>query len=437
MDGANPFLGVVLHMIGGLAAASFYIPYGKVKSWSWETYWLVGGFFSWILAPWAVASIVMGGIGGVFEAIARTSFYWVFWTYFFGAMWGLGGLTFGLTMRYLGISLGVAIALGCCAAVGTLVPPYFSGELATILPTDAGIATLTGVGVCLVGIALTGMAGMSKERELPEEKKKETIKEFNFFKGILFATFSGVMSAGFAFGLAAGKPIANSAVTMGASEMLSGMPVLCMVLAGGFTTNSIWCAILAARNRSGGDYVNTNDPLLANYFLCAIAGLTWYMQFFFYTMGESKIGAYKFSSWTLHMASIIIFSSCWGIVLHEWRGASRKTFRLLTTGLAVLILSMVVVGYGNYLKSESQPRASVTSGESTESPAEEARKGKSVTREEVFRGAGTGRRPQGGRKKSMEKPVEGDSVFLLSDVISTKDMIHVRKTRFPKPLPAA
>ncbi|MCX7426583.1 MAG: L-rhamnose/proton symporter RhaT [Planctomycetia bacterium] len=345
---ANPLLGVILHMIGGLASASFYIPYGKVKKWSWETYWLVGGFFSWIIAPWTLALIISPDL---FNVIAETPLYSLSWAYLFGVMWGMGGLTFGLTMRYLGISLGMAIALGYCAAFGTLMPPIVDGTLIEILPTAAGIATLIGVLVCLGGIAVTGMAGMSKERELSDEKKKETIKEFNFVKGILVATFSGIMSAGMSYGFRAGEPIAKLAVEYGTPSMLQNLPVLCVVLAGGFTTNFIWCVGLNLKNRSGGQYFDFSQPRLwlANLFFSAVAGVTWYMQFFFYGMGETKIGPYKFSSWTLHMASIIIFSTCWGILLHEWRGSSRHTFKLLATGLAVLILSLIIVGYGNYL----------------------------------------------------------------------------------------
>jgi len=349
---ANPALGVFLHMVGGLAAASFYIPYGRVKNWSWETYWLVGGLFSWILAPWILAATITPDL---FQVLAETPARNLCWAYLFGAMWGVGGLTFGLTMRYLGISLGMAIALGYCAAFGTLMPPIGAGHFVTILTTAAGITTLIGVAVCLGGIALTGAAGMSKDRALPADKKRETVKEFNFFKGILVATFSGILSAGMHYGFRAGEPIGTLAVKHGAPPMLQNLPVLCVILAGGFTTNFVWCAILNIRNGSARQYVDLAKPglWLANLFFSAVAGLTWYMQFFFYGMGETKIGPYKFSSWTLHMASIIVFSTCWGILLHEWRGSSRRTFRLLTSGLVVLVWSMIVVGYGNYLKTQA------------------------------------------------------------------------------------
>lgn len=362
----NPFLGVILHAIGGLASASFYIPYRKVRHWAWESYWLAGGFFSWIIAPWILALIIVPNVPGI---IAQTPFKVLFWSYFFGAMWGLGGLTFGLTMRYLGIALGMAIALGYCAAFGTLMPPIFKGEIVKIIHEPSGIVTLIGVAVCLAGIAVSGMAGMSKEREMPEEQKKEAIKEFNFFKGILVATFSGVMSASFAYGLAAGKPIAELALKNGAPDLFQNLPVLIVVLAGGFTTNFIWCVLLNVWNKTAHNYLSIQalrksietpadvfaalqeerTTLISNYIFCAIAGTTWYLQFFFYSMGQTKMGKYEFSSWTLHMASIIIFSTLWGIALKEWKGSSLRTHILIAIGLAVLIGSTLVVGYGNYL----------------------------------------------------------------------------------------
>src|SRR5208283_1353541 len=201
----NPFLGVVFHWLGGLASGSFYVPYRFVRRWSWETYWLVGGFFSWIIAPWVLGGLLTHDLPSVLrEAHAGD----LMWTYFWGAMWGLGGLTFGLTMRYLGMSLGMAVALGYCAAFGTLMPPLYHGEFkAKLLDTLSGQIILIGVGVCLAGIAIAGLAGMSKESEMPADKKTATIKEFNFLKGLLVATFSGVMSACFAFGLDAAGPV--------------------------------------------------------------------------------------------------------------------------------------------------------------------------------------------------------------------------------------
>ena len=381
----NPALGVFLHWLGGLASASFYVPYRGVKNWAWETYWLVGGFFSWIIAPWLLALTMTRDLIRVLHQAPNSA---IFWAYFFGVLWGLGGLTFGLTMRYLGMSLGMAVALGYTAAFGTLMPPIFRGEFASqVLQTRSGLIILGGVAICLLGIAVAGAAGVSKEREMSDEEKKVAIKEFDLKKGLLVATFSGVMSACFAYGLAAGDPIKAITVQHGTARLWQGLPVLVVVLAGGFTTNFIWCVILNLRNHTGCQYFRSEirgdvpkrseetiveavtdapaeemavavaaktevahgAPMLPNYLFSALAGTMWYMQFFFYTMGETQMGRYRFSSWTLHMASIIIFSTLWGIALKEWKGAGGKTKLLVVMSLVVLVTSTVVVGYGNYV----------------------------------------------------------------------------------------
>jgi L-rhamnose-H+ transport protein len=360
----NPFLGVLYHWTGGLAAASFYIPYRAVQRWSWETYWLVGGVFSWLVAPWMAALLLVPSPASAIQAAPTRN---VIWGCVFGALWGFGGLTFGLAVRYLGIALGVAVALGLCNAFGTLVPPIVGGEFGDILGSRSGQVILLGVFASLAGIAACGAAGVSKERELSSTEKQAAIPEFNFRKGMLVATFCGVMSACFAYGLAAGQPVADAArlqlVASGQSELWQNLPVLIVVLAGGFATNLIWCVILNVRNRSGREYLQVPaaadaiaaaalpSPLLRNYGFSAIAGCVWYLQFFFYSMGATQMGRYGFSSWTLHMASIIIFSTLWGIGLREWRGTSPRTHALVGAGLAILVGSTIVVGYGNFLKS--------------------------------------------------------------------------------------
>jgi L-rhamnose-H+ transport protein len=375
---ANPFLGVFFHWLGGLAAGSFYAPYRRVRNWAWEVYWLVGGFFSWIIAPWLIASFWTNDLWAVLREAPASA---IGWGYFWGLMWGLGGLTFGLTMRYLGMSLGMAVALSYCSAFGTLMPPLFNGTLFEKFSTPSGHWIGLGIIVCLLGIVVTGLAGISKDREMPEDKKKEVIKEFSFWKGIAVATFSGIMSASFAYGLNAAAPLAELSAQHGTATLWTGLPKLCVVLLGGFTTNFLWCVLLNRKNGTGYQYFRpaprrrslpqvgtlvadgsgalVNDvaavPMLNNYLFCALAGVTWYLQFFFYTMGETQMGQYQFSSWTLHMASIIIFSSLWGIALKEWRGSSRGTKTRLALGLALLILSTIIVGYGNYLG--TQPAA--------------------------------------------------------------------------------
>jgi len=384
----NALFGVIFHWLGGLASGSFYVPYKGVKKWSWETYWLVGGFFSWIICPLLLATFLTKDVFGV---LGSQSISTLGWTFLFGALWGTGGLTFGLAMRYLGMSLGMGVALGYCAAFGTLLPPFFKlffpsipvpETLAEIASSTAGQVTLLGVAVCLLGIFIAALAGATKEREMSMEEKKEAIAEFSFKKGILVATFSGIMSACFSFGLTAGNPIGEASVAAGTSVIWSGLPKLIVVMLGGFATNFVWCVALNFKNRTGYQYLASHArpehagltatggehgagsasgqlttsasdlkiPMLRNYLFSALAGTTWYFQFFFYTMGETQMGNFGFASWTLHMASIIIFSTMWGWIFHEWRGSSKKAHRLIVTGIVTLILSTIIIGVGTYIK---------------------------------------------------------------------------------------
>ena len=347
---ANPFLGVILHALGGFAAGSFYIPYKKVRKWSWESYWLVGGFFSWIIAPWIGALTALPSAKLV-QVLSQAPLSNVVWAYLFGILWGVGGLTFGLSMRYLGLSLGYALALGFCATFGTIMPPIFFGEFFKLTAETSGLITLVGVLVCVIGIAICGRAGVIKEKEMPEAEKKDAIKEFNFVKGLWIAIFAGVMSACMAFGIAAGKPIAELSVKLGADPLWQNNPVYIIIMAGGFTTNAIWCLYLNFKNKSLSDYVSGGTSMLPNYFFCAMAGVTWYFQFFFYGMGTTQMGRYDFSSWTIHMAFIIVFSNLWGLAFKEWKGAGRRAYGLIVSGIVILIFSTMVVGYGNYLGS--------------------------------------------------------------------------------------
>jgi L-rhamnose-H+ transport protein len=383
----NPLLGLFFHWLGGLASGSFYVPFRGVRKWSWEVYWLVNGFFSWIIAPWAAGFFCTNNLLVVLFDAMRTEPTAVFYGFLFGMMWGAGGLTFGLTMRYLGMSLGMAVALSYCTVFGTIMPPVFAGKFRSdILGTDSGVVVLLGLGVCVLGIIIAAIAGTSKEREMSDEAKRAAIKEFSFAKGLLVATFSGIMSAGMSYGMNATQPIADLSVMQGTPVIWSQLPRLCVILAGGFTTNIIWCVYLIKKNNSAGQFLakkmtddgkiitddnaDNNDksetnsaqkrslrvPMLTNYIFCAMAGITWYLQFFFYSLGETQMGVFNFSSWPLHMASIMIFSSLWGLALGEWRGSSRFTKIVLGVTLLTLIFSTIVIGYGTNIGKVNKER---------------------------------------------------------------------------------
>ena len=338
--------GVVLHALGGFASGSFYLPYKKVRGWAWESYWLVGGLFSWLAAPLILGSLTVSNLFGVLGQAHKET---LLWTYFWGVLWGFGGLTFGLAMRYLGLSLGMAVTLGLCAVFGTLVPPIWQGTFGELVSTTSGQVIMLGLAVCVLGISVCGIAGMMKERSLSDEQKKAVIAEFDIRKGLFVAVFSGIMSACFSFGLTAGQPISALAVQNGTDPLYMNNAALVIILLGGLTTNLIWTIYLNIRNRTYTDYQNVSTPILTNIIFCALAGFTWYFQFFFYGMGDSKMGEYRFSGWTLHMAFIIAFSSFWGLYLHEWRGANQNTMRTISLGILMVVLSTVIVGIGNYL----------------------------------------------------------------------------------------
>lgn len=350
----NPLVGVLFHWLGGLASASFYVPYKRIRGWSWEIFWLTGGFFSWVIAPWLFASLQTNDLLSV---LANTPTNILWWCYFWGAMWGLGGLAFGLTMRYLGLSLGMAVALGLTTVIGTMGPPIFHGTVATLGATNSGKIIFAGIAMVLVGIAIIAMAGKAKEKQLAANQANNKTGnhatdrgEFNLKKGILLAIFSGVMSSCFAFGLDAGEAIREASLLAGTSASWKGLPVLCVILAGGFTTNLIWCSYLIWSNKSAQQFFKpliTQQSLRINYFFAALGGTLWYFQFFFYTLGESQMGKFGFSSWTLHMASIILFSTLWGFALSEWKGTTLKTKLMVWAGILVLVLSTVLIGWGN------------------------------------------------------------------------------------------
>jgi L-rhamnose-H+ transport protein len=352
----NPLLGVFFHWLGGLSSASFYVPYKRIRRWSWEIFWITGGIFSWLIAPWIFAGL---GTNRLLNVLGGAPGDTLFWCWFWGAMWGFGGLTFGLTMRYLGLSLGMAVALGLTTVIGTLGPPIFRGTLGDLAATSSGQVTFFGIAMTLGGILVVAAAGRAKERDLPGDDGKIGVAEFDLKKGLAIAVFSGIMSGCFAWGLDAGQPIRDRTLAAGTDPLWQGLPVLCIVLAGGLTTNLIWCAYLIARNKSAGEFIGragpapdadgAPPPLVRNYLLAALGGTLWYFQFFFYTMGESQMGRYGFSSWTLHMASIILFSTLWGFALKEWAGASRRTRGLVCIGIGLLVLSTVIIGIGNYL----------------------------------------------------------------------------------------
>lgn len=363
----NPFVGVGLHAAGGVAHGSFYAPLQKVRAWAWESAWLAQGLAAWLVMPWLVAWLTGSH---PLTALAQAEWRTIGFTFLFGAMWGCGSLTFGLSMRYLGMSLGQAVALGYTVALGTLVPPLFMGQFASLTGNFGGRIVLLGVLTCLGGIALCGLAGIRRDRERAAHRVANGTRS-TLALGFIVATFSGIMSSGFAFGIQAGQPIAELAFKNGAPSMFKNGPVFVVVMAGGFLVNAIWCLYLGLRNRSWGDFAgrnrttrsdwngdaaamqNSDVSLGRNYLWASIAGAIWYVGFMLYGMGTTFMGRYDFTSWSIHLAFVIVFSTLCGIAAKEWNQVSRRTALLVALSLAILVGSTYVIALGNRIASQS------------------------------------------------------------------------------------
>ncbi len=341
----DPIAGILLIALGSIGAASFYVPFKKVKSWAWESYWISQGLFAWIIIPWIFAFIFIPK-GELMPIISESPSSAKLMAAFFGVLWGFGGLTFGLALRYLGVALGQSIALGLCAAFGTLLPPIIAGD--NLFATRGGILTLIGVAITIAGIIIIGYAGSLKSKEMSDAEKKAAVKEFALKKGILIAIFAGIMSACFNFGYEAGKPIETVALAHGTNPLYQKNISLIFILLGGFITNLVYCVFLNIKNLTYKDYYTVSGNILANnLFFTFLAGLLWFLQFHFFGMGSSRLPAgMAIFGWSILMALNIAISNIWGIILREWKGVSSKTIFVLVAGIVVLILSAFIVKLG-------------------------------------------------------------------------------------------
>lgn len=340
-------LGIIFHSIGGFSSASFYVPYSRVKHWAWGTYWIVLGFVAWIIMPSIGAFFTTKNLGLILEQASTNS---KITTYLFGFVWGFGGLFSGFALRYLGISLGQSISLGISAIIGTIVPALLIGNFYLLYTTFSGLVILLGFLICIIGISLCGYAGFLKDNQLSADEKKVAVKEFAPIKGLIWAVFGGVLSACMALAIDAGKPIADAALNQGTASVFVNIPIFVLALAGGFSSNFIFYLINTLKKGSFSDFtLRPKSVLTKNYALAALSGLMWYGQFFFYGMGATKMGEFEFASWSIHMSSIIIFSNFWGIYLGEWKLVNKRTVSCLWVGISLLILSVLIIGWGNHL----------------------------------------------------------------------------------------
>ncbi|MCR5840795.1 MAG: rhamnose/proton symporter RhaT [Bacteroidales bacterium] len=334
--GSSILLGLLIIAVGSFCQSSCYVPINKIKQWSWESYWFVQGIFAWLVFPFLGALLSLSGTGGSFGDLlglmnADPKSTWL--TILFGALWGVGGLTFGLSMRYLGVALGQSIALGLCSGLGAILGPVLTGQAHTLTA-----AIWIGVLVTIVGIAIIGIAGAMKATALPEEEKKKAVKDFDFGKGIVIAVLCGLMSACFNIGLNFGAGLHLP----GTKPIFETLPATMLVTFGGFLTNAAYCLFQNSKNKTFGDY-KQGSLWGNNLVFCCLAGLLWYSQFFGLSLGKGFLTDFPVLltfSWCILMSLNVIFSNVWGIILKEWKGCSKKTITVLLCGLAVLIFSI-------------------------------------------------------------------------------------------------
>ena len=338
----NTILGLIIIAIGSMGQSSSYVPIKKVKTWAWESFWLVQGIFAWLVFPYlgallavpeghSLGEILSSGDGAAWKAI------------FYGILWGVGGLTFGLSMRYLGVALGQSVALGTCSAFGTLIPALMAG---TDLFHGKGLILLIGVSVAIAGISVIGYAGSLRSKNMTEEQKKAAIKDFALGKGLLVALLAGVMSACFSLGIEAATPIKEAAINMGTKALYAGLPAILLITFGGFLTNAVYCLFQNVKNKTLKDYFGVPKNIFVNNLLfCALAGILWYSQFFGLELGKSFLtpgSAMMAFSWSILMSLNVTFSNVWGIILKEWKGAGNKAISYLVLGMGILIFSLII-----------------------------------------------------------------------------------------------
>jgi L-rhamnose-H+ transport protein len=336
------FAGIGWHMVGSACAASFYAPIEKVRKWSWETTWAVAGFFSWIVLPLTMSYIVLPNFLAFYVSLSPALIWKVA---LFGAMWGVGNVSYGLTMRHLGMSLGIGVAIGVTLVVGTLVPPALHGQLFALFTSRGGLWSMAGVIVAVIGVAIVSYAGHQKEVQLGAE-----VKEFNVMLGIALAVMCGIFSAGFSFGLDAATPIRTAVLHLGVNPLYARLPSYVLIMGGGAIINMTYCFVRLGFKKDLSLYADLAQPaatLLKNGAMAASGGIMWYLQMFFYAWGEANIPArLSYVNWMLHMSGYVLCGGLVGLALGEWVGVGSRPIRLLWAGILVIIVAANLVGLG-------------------------------------------------------------------------------------------
>jgi len=335
-------VGIGWHIVGAAMAASFYAPIEKVRKWSWETTWAVAGLFSWILLPIGVSLHLLPNFRAFYASIAPHTLLIVA---LFGAMWGVGNVSYGLTMRHLGMALGIGVAIGVTLVVGTIIPPIVNGQAAVLFETRGGLLTMLGVLVAVLGVAVVSYAGHQKEMML-----RGMPTEFNLKMGLSLAVMCGIFSSGMSFAIAAAKPMQIAAQALGVKPLYAALPSYVIIMGGGAVINMGYCFTRLAWVKKlslRADLAQTGGTLVKNSSMAAAGGIMWYLQFFFYAWGAANISQrLGYVNWMLHMSFYVLCGGLVGLALGEWKGVGSRPVRLLWLGIIVIIVAANLVGLG-------------------------------------------------------------------------------------------
>ncbi len=342
------FTGLLLISAGAFSAGSFAIPFGKIRDWKWETYWFIYSFGAYILFPLAACIIFIPDFRTIYKGVPSEILTKVF---LLGAIYGIGNLSFGLSLRYLGISLGYALSLGLILAIGTLIPPLIDGRLKIMIDSSGGNLLIAGVTVAVCGIALSGIAGYLKDKRISQNVNQNVNPEFNFIKGLFAAVLVGITGSAMSLGMEQGRPVADYFEKSGVDPLFTTIPVMLVLLSGTLVTTIIWCLYLGIKNRSLNDYLKCGTPkaLAGNYLFALSAGFLWFMQFIFYGMGKSKMGPFTFTSWGILVGLTIVFATLWGLYRKEWKGVSIRVYTLMVLSMIIIIISSYLIGVSGSL----------------------------------------------------------------------------------------
>lgn len=343
----NATLGFALAVAGGVLMGSFSLPMKRTARWAWETTWLVWAVTALVIVPWGIARATCSGLMSVYAQAGAGTLARIF---LFGVGWGLGAVTFGQSISILGMSLAFAISIGLTLALGSLVP---MATKPAVFLTAGGRVVTAGIALMVAGVILSALAGRRKEVQRNRASEgtdgaRASASAGTFLKGLSLCILSGIFNPMINFAHAYADPLKDAARSLGASQGGASDAIWAVALLGGFVTNAVYCSVLLTRNRTWAGYCRPGTA--SHWFLAVLMGVTWVLSITLFGRAAAMMGTLGNSAgWAITMGCCIAASNVWGIVTGEWREGRGKPLNTMYAGLAVILLAIAVIGYGNAL----------------------------------------------------------------------------------------